>query len=86
MKLLKTHSEHELKRIKKTLKKIENLRPAMQQLTDEQLQAKTAELKDRLKKETLEQILPEAFAAIREADRRVLGMEPFPVQLMVVSL
>lgn len=82
MKLLKTHSEHELKRIKKTLKKIENLRPAMQQLTDEQLQAKTAELKDRLKKETLEQILPEAFAAIREADRRVLGMEPFPVQLM----
>ena len=47
MKLLKTHSEHELKRIKKTLKKIENLRPAMQQLTDEQLQAKTAELKDR---------------------------------------
>ena len=82
MKLLKTHSEHELKRIKKILKKIENLRPAMQQLTDEQLQAKTAELKDRLKKETLEQILPEAFAAIREADRRVLGMEPFPVQLM----
>ena len=82
MKLLKTHSEHELKRIKKTLKKIENLRPTMQQLTDEQLQAKTTELKDRLKKETLEQILPEAFAAIREADRRVLGMEPFPVQLM----
>lgn len=50
MKLLKTHSEHELKRIKKTLKKIENLRPTMQQLTDEQLQAKTTELKDRLKK------------------------------------
>ena len=46
MKLLKTHSEHELKRIKKTLKKIENLRPTMQQLTDEQLQAKTTELKE----------------------------------------
>lgn len=82
MKLLKTHSEHELNRIKKLLKKIENLRPSMQKLTDKQLQVKTSEFRERLKKETLEDLLPEAFAAIREADRRVLGMEPFPVQLM----
>ena len=54
----------------------------MLKLTDKQLQDKTKEFKKRLTKETLEDLLPEAFAVIREADRRVLGMEPFPVQLM----
>ena len=66
----------------KTLNKIEKLRPDMLKLTDKQLQNKTKEFKKRLTKETLEDLLPEAFAVIREADRRVLGMEPFPVQLM----
>ena len=80
--LFKTHSEHELRRIRKTLNEIEKLRPAMLKLTDKQLQDKTKEFKKRLTKETLEDLLPEAFAVIREADRRVLGMEPFPVQLM----
>ena len=80
--MFKSHSDREIHRVKKILKKIEKLRPVMQKLTDEQLQGKTIEFKERLKKESLEDILPEAFAAIREADRRVLGMEPFPVQIL----
>ena len=82
-KIFGTHSERELKRIKPTVDKIEALRPAMMELPDEQLQAKTAEFKKRLENgETMDDILPEAFAVVREASRRVLGMEPYRVQLI----
>lgn len=82
MKVLRSHSEQEIKRIQKILEKIEAMRPVMKELSDGALRAKTAEFRKRLKKESLEKLLPEAFAAMREADRRVLGMEPFPVQLL----
>jgi preprotein translocase subunit SecA len=81
-KLFGTHSQHELKRVTPIVKKIESLRPQMIELTDEELKAKTPEFKERLANgETLDDILPEAFATVREASRRVLGMEHFPVQL-----
>ena len=78
MKFFKTHSDHELKRIKKTVKQILELQPEYAQLSDEQLKSKTEEFKQRLKEESLNDLLPEAYATIREADKRVLGMEPFP--------
>lgn len=82
-KIFGTHSEHEVKRIMPTVKKIESLQPEMQKLSDAQLRAKTDEFKDRLSKgETLEDILPEAYATVREAAKRVLGMEHFEVQLI----
>ena len=82
-KIFGTHSEHELKRIRPIVDKIEKLRPAMQKLTDEELRAKTAEFKERLAKgESLDDLLPEAFATVREAARRVLGMEHYRVQLI----
>ncbi len=82
-KIFGTHSERELKRIKPTVDKIESLRPAMMELPDEQLQAKTEEFKKRLENgEKMDDILPEAFAVVREASRRVLGMEPYRVQLI----
>ena len=82
-KIFGTHSEHEVKRIMPIVEKIEALRPSMQALTDEELQHKTVEFKERLAKgETLDDILPEAFAVVREADKRVLGLEPYRVQLI----
>lgn len=82
-KVFGTHSERELKRIMPIIHKIEELRPSMMELSDEELKNKTKEFKKRLEEgETLDGILPEAFAAIREADRRVLNMEPYPVQLI----
>ena len=73
-KLFGTHSEHELKRIYPIVDKIEALRPSMQALTDEQLRAKTDEFKKRLADgETLDDILPEAFATVREAAKRAIG-------------
>ena len=82
-KMFGTHSERELKRIYSTVDKIEALRPTMQALTDEELQGKTREYKNRLEKgETLDQLLPEAFATVREAAKRVLGMEHYRVQLI----
>ncbi len=82
-KLLGTHSAREVKLVEKTVDKIEALRPAMQALSDEELKAKTPEFKKRLADgETLDDILPEAFAAIREAAKRVLGMEHYRVQLI----
>ena len=82
-KVFGTHSDHELKRIRPIVDKIEALRPAMMEMSDEQLKAKTPEFKERLAKgETLDDILPEAFAVVREAARRVLGMEHFRVQLI----
>ena len=68
--------------VKKVVKRIEAYRGKMMALTDEQLQAKTDEFKERAKKEPLDKMLPEVFAVVREASRRVLGMEPYPVQMM----
>ena len=82
-KMFGTHSEHELKRIYPIVDKIDSLRPKMQKLSDAELRGKTQEFKDRLAKgETLDDLLPEAFAVVREAGKRVLGMEHFRVQLM----
>ncbi len=82
-KVFGTHSERELKRIEGLVKKIEDLRPAMMELSDEQLRDKTKEFKKRLTEgETLDDLLPEAYAVVREAARRVLKTEHYRVQLM----
>jgi len=82
-KLFGTHSERELKIIAPTIDKIEELRPKMQALTDEELREKTKEYKQRLAEgATLDDLLPEAFATVREAAKRVLGMEHYRVQLI----
>ena len=82
-KMFGTHSERELKLIYPTVDKIEALRPAMMELSDEELRGKTKEFKERLAEgQTLDDILVEAFAAVREAARRVLGMEHYRVQLI----
>ena len=82
-KLFGTHSERELKRITPLVDKIEALRPTMQALSDEELRGKTKEFKERLAGgETLDDLLPEAFAVVREAGKRVLNMEHYRVQLI----
>ncbi len=82
-KIFGTHSERELKRITPLVDKIDSLRPDMQALSDEQLKAKTDEFKKRLQDgETLDDLLPEAFATVREAAKRVLNMEHYRVQLI----
>lgn len=82
-KIFGTHSERELKRITPIADKVEALREEYGKLSDEQLQSKTREFKDRLAKgETLDDILPEAFATVREASKRVLGMEHYRVQII----
>ena len=82
-KLFGTYSEREVKKLEKIADKIEALDSSMQKLTDEELTAKTVEFKERLKNgETLDDILPEAFAVCREASSRVLGMKHYRVQLI----
>ena len=82
-KVFGTHSERELKRITSLVDKIEELRPSMQALSDEELRGKTKEYKARLQEgATLDDLLPEAFATVREAAKRVLGMEHYRVQLI----
>ena len=82
-KLFGSFSDKELKRINPLKDKVLALEPEMAKLTDEELQAKTTEFKERLAKgETLDDLLPEAFAVCREADWRVLGMKPYPVQII----
>ena len=82
-KLFGTHSERELKMIYPIVEKIEALRPKMIEMTDEQLRDNTRIFKERLSNgETLDDILPEAFATVREAARRTLNMEHYPVQLI----
>ncbi|MCR5417027.1 MAG: preprotein translocase subunit SecA [Pseudobutyrivibrio sp.] len=82
-KVFGTHSQRELKRINPIVDKIESYRDAMGALTDEELRGKTIEFKERLAKgETLDDILPEAYATVREAGKRALGMEHFRVQLI----
>ncbi|HHW23534.1 MAG TPA: preprotein translocase subunit SecA [Clostridiaceae bacterium] len=82
-KIFGSYAEKELKRINPVVDKIESLEPEMKKLSDAQLKGKTREFKERLAKgETLDDILPEAFAVVREASVRVLGMRHFRVQLI----
>ena len=82
-KVFGTHSDRELKRIMPLVDKVEALRPTMQALTDEQLRAKTQEYKERLAKgETLDDLLPEAYATVREGAKRAIGMEHYRVQII----
>ena len=82
-KLFGTHSERELKRIYPIVDKVESYRDQMAALSDDELKAKTKEYKERLEKgETLDDLLPEAYATVREAARRVLGMEHYRVQII----
>ena len=82
-KIFGTHSDRELKKIKPIVDKIESLADSYAALSDDELRAKTDEFKARLNKgKTLDDLLPEAFAAVREASKRVLGMYPFRVQLI----
>ena len=82
-KVFGTRSEHEVKRIMPLVEKTESLRPEMQKLTDEQLRDKTREFRKRLDEgETLDDLLPEAFAVVREGAKRVLGMEHYRVQII----
>ena len=83
MGLFKTYSEKEVKRIMPIVSKINSLEPEMEKLTDSELVAKTPYFKEQLKNgKTLDDILPEAFAVVREASKRVLGMRHFDVQLI----
>ena len=82
-KLFGTRSQREIKRIQPLVDKVLGLEEEFKKLTDEELKAKTPEFKERLAKgESLDDLLPEAFAAAREAADRVLGMRPYPVQIM----
>ncbi len=82
-KIFGTYSEREIKRIKPIVDKINSLEPEIQKLTDDELKAKTGEFKERLKNgETLDDILPESFAVVREASVRTLGLRHFDVQLI----
>ena len=83
MGLFKSYSEKEVKRVGPLVKKINELEPNMEKLSDKELRGKTDEFKKRLGKgETLDDLLPEAFAVVREAAKRVLGMRHFDVQLI----
>jgi len=82
-KIFGTYSDREIKRIMPLVKKINELEPSMETLSDDELRGKTDEFKSRLSKgETLENILPEAFAVVREASKRVLGLRHYDVQLI----
>ena len=83
MGLFKSYSEKEVKRIRPLVEKINGLEPDMQKLSDKELRGKTDEFKNRIKNgETLDELLPEAFAVVREASKRDLGMRHFDVQLI----
>ncbi|WP_386694735.1 preprotein translocase subunit SecA [Lonepinella sp. MS14435] len=82
-KIFGSRNERVLRRLNKQVKKINALEPAFEALSDDELRSKTAEFRQRLSQgETLEQLLPEAFATVREACKRTLGMRPFDVQLV----
>ena len=82
-KVIGTHSEREVKRVIPIVDKIESLEPEMEKLSDEELRGKTAEFKKRLAdKETLDDILPEAYAVVRESSKRTIGLRHFRVQLI----
>lgn len=82
-KVVGTHSEREVKRVIPIVNKIEAMEPEMEKLSDDELKAKTAEFKERLKEgATLDDILPEAYAVVREASKRTIGLRHFRVQLI----
>ena len=82
-KIFGTHSEREVKLVMPLVEKIESLRPKMMEMSDSQLRALTIEYKKRYSEgESLDSLLPEAYATVREAARRVLDMEHYPVQLI----
>ena len=83
LKKLYNDDKRELKKFEKYANKVEGYADEMSKLTDEQLQAKTPEFRERLKKgESLDDLLPEAFAVAREGAKRVLGLYPFHVQIL----
>ncbi|CAM3517128.1 preprotein translocase subunit SecA [Vibrio aerogenes CECT 7868] len=82
-KVIGSRNDRTLRRLRKIVKQINNYEPAYEALSDEELKAKTAEFRERLSQgETLDQLLPEAFATVREASKRVFGMRHFDVQLI----
>lgn len=82
-KVIGSRNERTLRQLRKIVKEINNYEPSFEALTDEELKAKTVEFRQRLEQgETLDQLLPEAFATVREASKRVFGMRPFDVQLI----
>ena len=82
-KIFGTRSQREIKKLQPQVDKILALEDTYRQLSEEELKDKTRQFKERLNQgETLDELLPEAFAAIREAADRVLGMRPYPVQLI----
>lgn len=82
-KVIGSRNDRTLRRLRKIVKEINNYEPEFEALSDEQLQAKTVEFRERLEKgETLDQLLPEAFATVREASKRIYGMRHFDVQLI----
>ena len=82
-KVVGTQNERELKRLRPIVAQVNALEPDIKALSDEQLRNKTDEFRARLKQgETLDELLPEAFAVVREAGRRVLNMRHFDVQLI----
>jgi len=82
-KILGDSNEKEVRKLQKTVDKINALEPTMEKLSDDELRGKTAEFKERLSRgQTLDDILPEAFAVVREAAKRTLNMRPFDVQVM----
>ena len=82
-KILGDSNEKEVRKLQKTVDTVNALEPSMEKLSDEQLRSKTDEFKERLsREETLDDILPEAFAVVREVSKRTLNMRPFDVQVM----
>src|SRR4030042_869759 len=82
-KIVGSKNERELKRIRPIVQKINDVEPAPRPLSDEQLRARTTEFKERIERgQSLDEILPEAFAVVREAGRRTLGERHFDVQLI----
>ena len=82
-KMIGTHSEREVKRVIPIVDKIEAMEPEMEKLSDDELKAKTSEFKQRLEEgQTLDDILPEAYAVVREASKRTIGLRHFRVQLI----
>ena len=78
-----TTNDRKIKAAQRTVEAVNALEPALQALSDDEIRGRTAEFRDRLAKgETLEDILPEAFATVREASRRALGLRPFDVQIV----
>ena len=83
MKLFKSYSEKEVKRVMPIVKKINSYEDKLESLSDEELKAKTQEFRDEIEDgKSLDDILPEAFAVVREASKRVTGMRHFDVQLI----